>query len=36
MSETQKYFPVKFKNQNQDFIDQKKSSIKHKMKITIE
>jgi len=35
-SETQKYFPVKFKNQNQDSIDKIKYSIKHKIKIPIE
>jgi len=35
-SETQKYFPVKFKNQNRDSIDKIKSSIKHKMKIAME
>jgi len=35
-SETQKYFPFKFKNQNRDSIDQIKSSIKHKMKIAME
>jgi len=35
-SETQKYFSVKFKNQNQDSIDQIKSNIKHKMKIPME
>jgi len=35
-SENQKYFSVKFKNQNRDFIDQIKPSIKQKMKIVME